>query len=320
MLSNLTKIIVLVAILVILFILYSSIQTSIEKQSPPDDFGRVIPQSSSQKPMCTYTRTSCDPSIPSDCANKCLDTNSNQFKCVNLNDKQPSNTNSNGGGYVCLPSEPTNECDTSKGGANIWTGYGMANQQGWSCLCTQPLVYGGEGCKYRNPSYCSGGTINPSDLSCMCPDGTEKRWRTNVNTPFCVSKSSDFGGYMGLAGNQLNVPNWGNVRYNLAPNDNYADWASRIAREMNLFNVSGVIDKIKTIISSKQTSNNIIYELNDDIINGICNDSTINSKRSGVQNALKMCSTDDSAGKNSYKNAFDYATYTYVDNTYKNVG
>jgi len=316
--NNFLTLLFLGVVLLILVILYGAINSSIQKQYPPDDFGNVVPFKTSEKPYCAYTRTSCDPTIPSDCANKCLDSNASTFKCVNLNSNQPSGgSNVNGGGYVCLPEEPTNECVIENGGANIWTGYGATNQQGWSCLCTQPLVYGGEGCKYRNPSYCSGGTINP-DLSCTCPENTEKRFRTNVNTPFCVSKDpAQGGGYMGLAGNQLDVPNWGNVQFNLVNSDDYADWAARIAFEMNLLYNSKVLDAVKQIIKNGDTNKN--GKLTDDMISSICNDPTVKSAMRGSIRARKMCSSDDSAGRYSHNNAFKYATYTYADNTYKSL-
>ena len=322
--KDLIKLVIVAIILFSLYVLYLAIQSSIDRQKPSDEIGKIVPFQTSEKPYCAYTKVSCNPLNTTDCVEKCKDANASEFKCVNLDAHQPSSINANGGGWVCLPSQPTNKCIKENGGANLWTGYGMTNQQGWSCLCTQPLVYNGDGCADKNPSYCSGGTIDPKTLACTCPAKTEKRWRVQSNTPFCVSNDPEKGGgYRGLAGNQLTTPNWGNVRFNLDTNDDYLGWAQRIAYQMNLLGETDVVTKTNPVIDDIRQilKTNAKNQLNNTIIDQICDATNVRSKgiQRNVTNAIKMCASGSGAGKDDYQTAFNYATYTYADQTYKNV-
>jgi len=309
----------IISILLILYFLYNAIKANIQKQSPDSETSVIVPFQTSLKPNCKDVRTSCDPANPNDCSNKCNDFQ--KMVCTNIGDLQPSSGNTNGGGYVCLPEVPTISCDTSKGGAQIWMGYGMTNQQSWDCVCTQPQIYNGPGCSYQNPSYCSGGNITGPNMDCVCPANTVKMWRAGVNTPFCASTDPSSGGINGLVGNYLSPPNWGNVLFNLNKTDSYAEWANRIALEMNLADNNAIITKIKDIIMSVSTSSGpttpvSLVRMNDTIISAICSDPTITNARNGVEWATKMCSSNSAGRPDAYKNANSVATYTYYDKSY----
>lgn len=313
------KLLISFIIIVLLYLIYSLIVSNINKQKAPSEKAVVVPFKTSEKPICSYTRTSCQTN--DDCLNKCNDVNKNKFVCKNLDELQPSGSNANGGGKICLPPVPTIPCNTKNGGALIWTGYGATDQQGWNCLCTQPSIWNGPSCDIQNPSYCSGGNITGPNMDCVCPPSTIKMWRGNgVNTPFCASSESVKGGINGLVGNQLQVPNWGNVFYNLNMDD-YNDWAIRIARQMNISDKNDAISEIKNILLRKKESmaNMPIYELTDDVIISICNNNIINQARKGVKWASEMCSSNmagrelDARGVPMYQSANKYVTYTYYD-------
>jgi len=327
------KLIVSIFIILCLYILYNIIISKIEKQLPESSTAVIIPFQTSQKPICAYTRTSCETN--EDCINKCNDSNRNQLVCTDVNKLQPDNTNINGGGKICLPPVPTVSCNVKNGGALLWTGYGSTNQQGWDCLCTQPTIWNGPSCDIKNPSYCSGGRLD-SKFNCSCPDNTVKMWRNGVNTPFCAPTSGSKGGMYGLAGNRLDVPNWGNVFFNLNTVD-YSNWASRIAQEMNISDNQDAIVAIKKILDPNTTNTTnttntpntpIIpprYQLTQDIITNICNDPLITPARRDVEWATKMCSANMAGretgenGNPAYQSANKYVTYTYYDKSYNDL-
>jgi hypothetical protein len=325
------KLIVSIFIVLGLYALYHIIMSNIKKQLPPSSTGVIVPFQTSQKPICAYTRTSCETS--EDCINKCNDSNRNQLVCTDVNKLQPDTTNINGGGKICLPPVPIVSCNVTNGGALLWTGYGSTNQQGWDCLCTQPTIWNGLSCDIKNPSYCSGGTLD-SKFNCSCPDNTVKMWRNGLNTPFCAPKSGEKGGMYGLAGNRLDVPNWGNVFFNLDTAD-YSNWATRIAEEMNISDNNDAIVAIKKILEpimitpNTNTPNPItpppLYQLTEGIINNICNDPTVTSARNGIDWATKMCSANKAGrengenGKPTYLSANEYVTYTYYDKAVYNL-
>ncbi len=234
-----------------LYILYRAIRNSVEQQYPIKEFERVVPFSSGALPKCAYKRVSCDPSVQYDCANKCSDANKDSLKCVDMN---ALGGGENGGGYVCLPDAPKPVCNTTNGGVMLWTGYGMTNQQGWSCFCSQPLAFNGPSCDDKNPSYCSGGTIEFPSLNCTCPSSSVKMRRIGSNTPFCASKrKEDGGGAYGLIGNYKIPPNWGNVYYNLDLTDDYRDWSVRILEQLNLDVTDENAKAIMTVIKNSET-------------------------------------------------------------------
>jgi hypothetical protein len=196
---------------------------------------------------CTVRKTLCDPDDPQACSSAC--NNVEEMKCVKLNDD-----------YVCLPSAPDKSCNAAHGGLDVWTGYGFTDQKGWSCLCTEPQIFGGEHCDTPNPAYCGGGAMsvipasdprctpengyqffNTFCVKCDCPAGFTKMMRAVDNTPICVSNTAaGGGGYMGMLGNYVQSPDWRNVYYNVSTANNN-DWAGMIAKEFSYGEPSKVV-------------------------------------------------------------------------------
>jgi hypothetical protein len=296
------KLIVSAVLIFALFILYKSIRNNIEKQYPKREFETVVPFYTENKPMCMYKRVSCDPNVLSDCANKCNDPTKDSFVCTNMDELGGG---ANGGGYVCLPPAPDTRCNTTNGGTLLWTGYGMTNQQGWSCFCSQPLVYNGPNCEDKNPSYCSGGTVEFPSLNCTCPANKVKLMRIGSNTPLCASKDpAEGGGAYGLMGNYKIPPNWGNVYYNLNKDgsDDYQNWAVRILRQLNLpvtdDNARKMMDTIKG--SEKEIAYINSNVTQPPITSSVCTNGTYKNVTACIINEIPMLSSICTNG--TYKN------------------
>lgn len=191
----------------------------------------VNPSSGQSTRDCKNIRTPCDPKDPNSCNNSCTE---DELTCVNLDSINPQGGGKyNGGGNVCLP-QPTNvDCDTDKGGVLVWTGYASVDDQQWSCLCMYPDRFNGDGCKNVATGFCSGGTINTSNLKgqypdnslCICPSGTRKMINSFNALPFCAPSF--------LAGNQYEPPTWSNIYFTPDPTDSKGQaWSQKITDEI----------------------------------------------------------------------------------------
>ena len=237
---------------------------------------------SKSKVNCKNVKQPCQTNT--DCSESCSE---QELICVNT----PSY------GNVCLPSIPDTSCDTTKGGLPIWTGYGFSETQGWNCMCQFPEYFVGPHCSTPNPYYCTGGTVDPTNLSdtgCTCPSGTTKMYRANSNVPFCGDNTPNATMKYGLSGDMMIHPSWNNIY--VGSND-INEWASDIYNE--LYNSSNqkasILPKIKEIIGTSKT-------LSSDI-------------------ATKLCSilpTPNNLCPSSFKDGeVSEALYTYYDNSYR---
>lgn len=195
-----------------------------------------ITEGKSQK-NCKNIRTPCDPKDPNACNNSCTE---DELTCVSLDSINPQGGSKfNGGGNVCLPQPVNIDCNSDKGGVLVWTGYAEVNDQTWSCLCMYPDRFNGPGCNNVSPGFCTGGTVNTSNLSgkypddslCTCPSGTRKMVNSYNNLPFCAPSF--------LSGNQFEPPNWSNIYFNPSfktsatnPPDITQSWSQNITNEI----------------------------------------------------------------------------------------
>ena len=137
----------------------------------------------------------CDPSTTNECNSLCQ---GGKGYCVtahyikNGEKSQGLTTES-----ICLSSTPPLEtCNAKTGGILTYTADVDAVK--WGCLCAYPHIYNGPACDQKVPSYCSGGTIDPTwdategppeksknSSLCQCPKGKVLLYR-NGGDPFCV--------------------------------------------------------------------------------------------------------------------------------------
>lgn len=232
----------------------------------------VNPGMTSAKVTCSSVKTPCvsDESCKVSC-------NEESLKCVDLS--KYGSPGVNGGGSVCLPETPdSTKCNVQKGGSQVWTGYGFADKQEWSCLCSQPGYFNGVACEEQNLSFCTGGTVALSpdnkitDDICTCPTGTKKLYRVENNIPFCAPSTKTDYEQEGMAGNYEKSPNWNNIYIKVSNDIN--EWASKIATEIGEGNVS----KIVYILNKYPDKNFLTQEIRNDLCgsypdSNLCNQS-----------------------------------------------
>lgn len=139
---------------------------------------------------CTTSKVECNTDF--DCSERCIEANAGEEMVCRAFPRFTNSQKKNYGdsGKYCIPAKAKVECNISKGGIPVYTGWSNPERAEFDCLCSYPLyassqVYDSQGralsppCQL-NPGVCEGGTFEwdltrkieePHAGLCKCPEG-----------------------------------------------------------------------------------------------------------------------------------------------------